>query len=88
MRARAARQRTQDMEGPKPKLVVGGSRGRTGYGQAPDSVYADQAPYDLSPAMSPKMRSHSPLTGMEQRHMGVQQSGLQTPEGAFMLDDS
>ena len=91
MRARVTRQRLPDMDAAKPKLVVGGSRGRAAYGQAPDSVYTDQLPYDRSPSVSPRHGPQSPLGGIEspyaqQRPMGGQRQGLQTPEGENIGD--
>lgn len=42
----------------KAKLVIGGSRGRVGYGQVPDHVYGEM-PYD--PALThPRSGHHSP----------------------------
>jgi hypothetical protein len=45
------------MDFDKAKLVIGGSRGRVGYGHAPDHMYGDM-PYDS--ALSPRTGHHSP----------------------------
>ncbi|XP_032240219.1 regulating synaptic membrane exocytosis protein 2 isoform X4 [Nematostella vectensis] len=56
-RIRMAKQKLREMEIDRSKLVIGGSRGRMGYGQAPDHVYGEM-PYD--PTMSPRPGRHSP----------------------------
>ncbi|KAK3697739.1 hypothetical protein QZH41_001479 [Actinostola sp. cb2023] len=56
-RARAAKQKLKELDIDKAKLVIGGSRGRVGYGHAPDHVYRDMT-YDS--ALSPRPGHRSP----------------------------
>lgn len=56
-RNRAAKQKLKEMDIDKAKLVIGGSRGRVGYGHVSDHVYGDMA-YDS--ALTPRSGHHSP----------------------------
>ncbi|XP_068707138.1 regulating synaptic membrane exocytosis protein 2-like isoform X5 [Montipora foliosa] len=73
-RARVAKQKLRDVDPTRAKLIVGGAKGRMGYGHAPDSVYAppngglyetgiSPRPGSQSPRPVPRTRSPSPLTG-------------------------
>ncbi|XP_068735837.1 regulating synaptic membrane exocytosis protein 1-like isoform X2 [Montipora capricornis] len=73
-RARVAKQKLRDVDPTRAKLIVGGTKGRMGYGHAPDSVYAppngglyetgiSPRPGSQSPRPVPRTRSPSPLTG-------------------------
>ncbi|XP_020630971.1 regulating synaptic membrane exocytosis protein 1-like isoform X4 [Orbicella faveolata] len=58
-RARAVKQKIKDIDPARAKLVVGGAKGRMGYGQAPDSVFTQNGGmYD--PSMSPRPGRQSP----------------------------
>lgn len=59
-RARFAKQKLKDIDPARAKLIVGGSRGRMGYGQAPDSAYSPLSEGLYDPSMSPRHGSQSP----------------------------
>ncbi|XP_022806315.1 regulating synaptic membrane exocytosis protein 1-like isoform X1 [Stylophora pistillata] len=97
-RARAVKQKLKDVDPARAKLVVGGAKGRMGYGQAPDSVFAqNEGMYD--PGMSPRpgrqsprpmARTGSPSSLPGHKHslgMPPHHQGLHTPQDRMYSPD-
>lgn len=92
-RARLAKQKLRDVDPARAKLIVGGVKGRMGYGHAPDSVYATQNEGMYDPGVSPRpgrqsprpmqrTGSPSPLSGPKHPSgMPPHHQGLHTPQG-------
>ncbi|XP_044180838.1 rab-3-interacting molecule unc-10-like isoform X8 [Acropora millepora] len=83
-RARLAKQKLKDIDPVRAKLIVGGARGRMGYGQAPDSAYSPLSEGLYDPSISPRHGGQSPRpmqrTGSPSPLAGSKHQGLPTQQ--------